>query len=110
MKKLFFALILAAVVFCGAQAHARVDQGWHICTVNNVGQLFGNAVATLECDGYAGIHWVRLNPDKAKELLATALTAQSQGGTVRAWVMGDTVNITGLSNIQTLYGLMMRNQ
>jgi hypothetical protein len=90
---------------------APLSQGWHnFCNVEYAGQLFNRSLLTLTCDDHATPNvWVVLNTDKAKELLAVALSAQAAGKPVRAWVMGDSVNIAGI-NAQTLYGLMTIDQ
>jgi hypothetical protein len=88
-----------------------LPQGWHnFCNVNYTGELFNRALLTLTCEGHSTSNvWVVLNTDKEKELLATALSAQTAGKPVKAWVMGDSVSIAGI-NAQTLYGLMIREQ
>jgi hypothetical protein len=86
-------------------------KGWHnFCTIETTGQLFNRTLLTLTCDDHSTPKvWVVLNQDKYKELLAVALTAESTGAPVRAWVMDDSVNVAGVQ-CQTLYGLMLIDQ
>lgn len=114
MKKFIIALaiVFSAMFFMGTTAQAQLAAGFHEgCTLGNSGALFGELVATLECPGTPGMHWVVFNPSQNKELLASALTIQSVGGLARVWVAADAPTVIGFApgQIQTLFGLFLQD-
>jgi len=102
-------VILVAVfsfAFVPSNASAAITQGWHFVTINYAGPLFNIIVVRVDAvDASFTNQWLELNSDMDKELLATALTAMSQGAQVRVWVASPTRTVVGIE-LQTVYSIL----
>ena len=101
----FFALFSCLVFTTNASA---MSQGWHYVTIEQAGPMFGVIIAKVSATrgDFTGSEYLELNPLMDKVLLATILTAMSQGtGTeVRVWVKGDPHPLLSLT-VQTCLAL-----
>ena len=100
-------LFLFTVVFCISNASAQISQDFHYVTIHEAGPFFDKTIILVSAtDGSFAYKWLELSSTNDKAMLATALTAISNGSTVRVWVMNDLHTLAGLS-VQTAYSVLI---
>jgi hypothetical protein len=79
-------LLVMVVILAGAYfaADASAAPDWHICTVDAAGPGWASIYVQLTSSVFSG-KWFIIPVENGKEILATALTAMSNGMQVMIW-------------------------